>query len=336
MNYYKTFLGVTACLFTTIQSYAQIKIQGNSILIQSGATVHIDGLSLTPASAINLINKEISHLESTMVGTPHPSINRIYKVDSKTPFTGKIGMRYDPSELNGNDESLLQFSFGTENLVFTVPTNKSIVDLNNHYIEEDVVNQDLWAITATTSGSVLPVKLIDFKCMLTDELVVSVTWSTSEETNSDHFEIQHSINGKYWSEIGRVKAGGESNVTRTYAFEHSSPVKGDNLYRLKMVDQDGTYAYSRMRNVYYGGEGGLTFHPNPVVDRLSINARDWSSLENLKITNVSGAKVAEFNYAQLRDMAGKEIDFKKYPSGVYIISIARNDGTVQSEKIIKN
>ena len=195
-----------------------------------------------------------------------------------------------------------------------------------------------WVLGSLTPEAIsaLPVKLIDFKCMLTDELVVSVTWSTSEETNSDHFEIQHSINGKYWSEIGRVKAVGESDATRTYAFEHSSPVKGDNLYRLKMVDQDGTYAYSRMRNVHYGGEGGLTFHPNPVVDRLSINARDWPSLENLKIINVSGAKVAEFNYAQLRDMAGKEIDFKKYPSGVYIISITRNDGTVQSEKIIKN
>ncbi|MCE7065886.1 T9SS type A sorting domain-containing protein [Dyadobacter sp. CY326] len=333
---YKYFtLGSLLCLLVTMHSKAQLFIQGNSVLIQSGATVHVDGLSLTPALAINLISNEINHLESSMIGTPHSSINRIYKVESKMPFTGKIGMRYQPSELNGNDESLLQFSFGEENLVFTVPTNKSMVDLNNHYIEEDVVSQNLWAITATTSGSILPVKLVDFTAIANENKAL-LAWSTSEETNSDVFEIQHSIDGKQWIEVGRVKANGESNVVKTYAFEHGSPVQGDNLYRLKMVDLDGTFAYSRVRSIHFEGGTRLTFHPNPVLDWLTIDAADWASLKNLKITNVAGVKVGEWNEAQLRNFTDKRIDLQRFPSGMYILSLTDKNGTVQSEKIFKH
>lgn len=333
-NKYTT-IGVILLVLIAIQSKAQLYIQGNSILIQSAATIHIDGLSLTPAVAINLINNEINHLESAIVGSPYPSINRIYKVDSKTPFTGKIGMRYQPSELNGNDENLLQFSFGDENLTFTVPTNKSTVDVNKHYIEEDVVSQELWAITATTSGSFLPVKLVDFTA-ISQETSAHIAWSTSEETNSDYFEIQHSTNGKQWTNIGEVKAEGESKAIKTYTFQHTSPVEGNNFYRLKMIDQDGSFAYSRVRKVDFKIKSQLTLHPNPVSDFLTVAAADLNSLVRLEITNMSGHKVREIEEQQLQSLSGGIVDVKDLPSGMYIFNITSKDGSVRAEKIFKN
>lgn len=195
-----------------------------------------------------------------------------------------------------------------------------------------------WVLGSLTpeAMSALPVKLIDFQCALTDAATISLTWSTSEETSSDYFLIQHSTNGKHWAGIGQVKANGESNAVKTYAFEHSSPAKGENLYRLKMVDQDGTYAYSRVRNVHFNGIGGLTFHPNPVSDWLTVDVKDWVSLKELKITNVAGTAVGAFKEEQLQKLAGKAINFRDFPSGIYIISITRKDGSVQSEKIFKN
>lgn len=195
-----------------------------------------------------------------------------------------------------------------------------------------------WVLGSLTpqAMSALPVKLIDFKCVLTDASTVSLTWSTSEEANSDHFEIQHSMNGKQWKAVGRVKANGESNAVKTYSFEHDSPANGENFYRLKMVDQDGTFAYSRVRNIDFKGVSGVTFHPNPVSDWLTIDARDWTSMKELKITNVSGVTVGAYNEAQLQKLQGKAIDFQDFPSGIYIISMTKKDGSVQSEKIFKN
>lgn len=159
-----------------------------------------------------------------------------------------------------------------------------------------------WVLGSLTpqAMSALPVKLIDFNCVLTDASRVSLTWSTSEETSSGHFEIQHSINGKQWKEVGRVKANGESNAVKAYSFEHGSPANGANFYRLKMVDLDATFAYSHVRNVHLKGISGVTFHPNPVSDWLTIDAGDWLSMKDLKITNVSGVIVAAYNDEQLQ------------------------------------
>ncbi|MCF0048869.1 T9SS type A sorting domain-containing protein [Dyadobacter sp. LJ53] len=195
-----------------------------------------------------------------------------------------------------------------------------------------------WVLGSLTpqAMSALPVKLIDFKCMLTDASTVSLTWSTSEETNSGYFEIQHSANGKQWKGIGQVKADGESNAIKSYSFEHSSPTKGENLYRLKMVDQDGTYAYSRVRNIHFGGESRLAFHPNPVSDWLTVDVKDWANVQELKITNVAGVTVGAFKEEQIQKMSGRRINFRDLPSGMYIVSMTRKDGSVQSEKIFKN
>nr|MBZ1363183.1 Ig family protein [Dyadobacter fermentans]MBZ1363278.1 Ig family protein [Dyadobacter fermentans] len=70
-----------------------------------------------------------------------------------------------------------------------------------------------------------------------------LTWSTTEEVNSDRFEIERSLNGKGWSTIGKVRSNGESSVLRNYTYTDDSPEKGENLYRLRMVDLDGTYAF---------------------------------------------------------------------------------------------
>ncbi|MCF0041685.1 T9SS type A sorting domain-containing protein [Dyadobacter fanqingshengii] len=195
-----------------------------------------------------------------------------------------------------------------------------------------------WVLGSLTpeAMSALPVKLIDFQCALTDAATVSLTWSTSEETSSDYFLIQHSTNGKHWAGIGHLKANGESNAVKTYAFEHSNPAKGENLYRLQMVDQDGTYAYSRVRNVVFEAINGLSFHPNPVSDWLTVDAKDWVSMKELKVTNIAGATVGAFREEQLQKLPGKAINFQDFPSGIYIISITRKDGSVHSEKIFKN
>ncbi|SKB75255.1 T9SS type A sorting domain-containing protein [Dyadobacter psychrophilus] len=195
-----------------------------------------------------------------------------------------------------------------------------------------------WVLGSLTlqAMSALPVKLIDFKCVLTDASTVSLTWSTSEETNSDFFAIQHSVDGKQWTQIGQVKANGESGAVKTYEFEHGSPVSGDNFYRLKMVDHDATFAYSRVRNIYFKGISGVTFHPNPVSDWLTVDVKDWVTVKDLKITNVAGVTVGAFREEQLQKLTGKAFDFQDFSSGIYIISVTRKDGSVQSEKIIKN
>jgi hypothetical protein len=325
------------CLLTAVQCFAQIiKTPANSLLIKKGATLSVDGLSLTALNEDFAFNENGIYVSADpIVGNPGQSIARVYTFLDEVTFTGIIKMSYLPSELNGNGEADLQLSFGRPDIGFSVPFNSSIVNQAMHNLQETVIDKTFQYITATTSGSVLPVKLINFTAMANEKHVL-IAWTTSEETNSDYFEVQHSVDGKEWKAIGRVEASGESDVDKTYSYEHNGPIPGENLYRLKMMDQDGTFAYSRIRIVKMDVESVFSFHPNPVSDLLKIDVADWSSLKNIKVSNASGLTVAELNELQITNLSEKAINVRKFPSGMYLIQVTHKDGTVKNGKVFKN
>lgn len=92
------------------------------------------------------------------------------------------------------------------------------------------------------STSVLPVNLTSFRGRLNDNKA-ELTWTTAEEVDNSHFEIERSANGQAYTKVGTVKGnGGNNNV---YHFTDNGPLSSVNYYRLKQVDIDGEFTYSR-------------------------------------------------------------------------------------------
>src|SRR5437868_3363529 len=77
-----------------------------------------------------------------------------------------------------------------------------------------------------------PILLLDFTATK-QGAAVQLSWHTSSEINSDHFEVEWSKNGSSWSNIGNVAAAGFSSTTKSYGLLHPNPVSGANYYRLK-------------------------------------------------------------------------------------------------------
>ncbi len=99
----------------------------------------------------------------------------------------------------------------------------------------------------------LPVTLTSFIATKEGQ-TAQLKWSTTEETNSDRFEIERSQNGKNWDLIGTQKSNGESTSLKNYTFSDVKPLNGENLYRLKMIDRDATYAYSRIQSLTFASD----------------------------------------------------------------------------------
>jgi hypothetical protein len=176
-------------------------------------------------------------------------------------------------------------------------------------------------------ASPLPVTLVSFTGQKEGQSAV-LNWATTQETNSDYFEVQHSTNGKNWIQVGVVKSNGESTSLRNYNFTHQAPINGENLYRLKMVDKDLTFAYSRIKSLQFDGlEKDLSVYPNPVSDKLHI--RDFNEVTQIKINDLSGRSVYHDTNA-----ASGEINVKNLVSGTYIVDITRSNGVRTSQKII--
>ncbi|WP_353718982.1 T9SS type A sorting domain-containing protein [Dyadobacter sp. 676] len=188
--------------------------------------------------------------------------------------------------------------------------------------------------TAYTFASLLvpmPVTLVKFTAVAENGTVL-LGWSTTEETNSDRFEILRSTDGKKWAHIGTVASSGESKVLVNYRYVDRNPVAGVNLYRLKMIDRatDGdnaAFAYSGIRDVRV--DGGLTIglYPNPVSDKLLISNSD--EVRELNLSTVSGTRIIH----QLRPPKDG-IDVTRLTPGIYMLSLTLFDGTISTHKIV--
>ncbi|WP_159478260.1 T9SS type A sorting domain-containing protein [Dyadobacter sp. 3J3] len=183
--------------------------------------------------------------------------------------------------------------------------------------------------TYTYTDGVLPVTLTYFNAVREGNLS-QLSWATTEETNSDHFEIQHSLDGKAWDEIGTVASNGESKALKTYYFTDRKPDQGQNLYRLKMIDRDQTYAYSRIQSVKFEGiitSVDLSVYPNPTSEKLVI--RDYKQVTQVKILDMNGRSV----YQAGKSDSG-EINLRNLSAGIYLVNITRINGAQSSQRIL--
>ena len=75
-----------------------------------------------------------------------------------------------------------------------------------------------------------------------------------------------------FEEVITLSAYGNSIVSQQYNCIDYDAKDGVNLYRLKIVDQDGSYTYSEIISVTLNGDGvNLQAYPNPADNLLTIS-----------------------------------------------------------------
>jgi len=181
----------------------------------------------------------------------------------------------------------------------------------------------------TAWQSALPVTLMNFDARAENK-IVKLKWSTSAEENSDAFEIEHATNGNNWTKIGVVKSHGSSIVNNSYSFEDISPASGSNYYRLKMVDRDGTFSFSRIRNIKIEGRYAAAYlYPNPASEMIYLDQKLSARVKKVEIFDSAGKLqlISENN-------PGKGICVEALRQGVYIIRLASEDMETFVQKLV--
>jgi len=177
----------------------------------------------------------------------------------------------------------------------------------------------LWSEAATvpvTWLKPLTVRSVDKKA--------EITFSTAQQTNNSHFDIEHSRDGQSFNSIGRLEGEGNESIESDYAYIHNTPAEGLNYYRVKQVDFDGKYSYSVIASLVCS-EGKVRAYPNPVDDILTISS---SSEGSLTIFSQVWQEVGTYPVVE-----GKtEVDMSQLGSGIYFLKYS--DGTI--ERILKN
>jgi hypothetical protein len=322
MKRYLLFCQLT--LLPALAAQAQFTVGADGFFVGSNTQVSIDSLTLLPSVDFSITSQTLT-ISPTPIPGSQPSIARVYNFTSPVNFAGVAGFFYQASELNGNTEGTLELNYG--NAQFASATG-STVNLSQHYIFNTLPQTNFTSLTAAQANA-LPVTLVDFQ-LRRAENTTSLYWRTSEERNSDYFEIQQSQDAHEWNVLGRLNAVKESTSKKEYYFDDAARRYGTQYYRLKMVDTDGTYAFSSVRLVQLTSAGLISAYPNPIVDKLLIGSDE--ALVSVKMTDLTGRSFLELS----KPKAGQELSLKNYPAGTYLVMVQTSSGHTQVIKIIKH
>jgi hypothetical protein len=178
----------------------------------------------------------------------------------------------------------------------------------------------------------LPVELSTFTASVSDSKV-SLSWKTETEVNNYGFEVERKSGISNWNKIGFVTGKGNNNNNQSYSFIDENRNSGKYSYRLKQIDKNGKYAYSKIIEISIATPIKYELsqnYPNPFNPTTVIRyAVPFESNVNIRFYNSLGQCVRELNETS-RKAGYYEGNFNAsgLASGVYFYSIkaASTDG----------
>jgi hypothetical protein len=176
-----------------------------------------------------------------------------------------------------------------------------------------------------------PVTFISFTAEKVSENVI-LKWSTATEVNNDYFSVEKSMDGIHFEPIGTVKGNGTSNQINYYTFEDYSFNSGTVYYRLKQVDFDNKYEYSKIRAVNVELADPVIITNDPSLSQIFISffkkgEATFTILDMLGRVVYSGERVS--------DEPSVTINKSMLSRGFYIVKVQIGSELV-SGKIILN
>ncbi|MEE9439877.1 MAG: T9SS type A sorting domain-containing protein [Saprospiraceae bacterium] len=240
------------------------------------------------------------------------------------------------NSLSGSDPGFVDYINEDYNLSATSPcldivstySFPSNYDLDKQYVKHlswqtrpTNGNLDLGAFEYATS---LPIILINFSGQFINKRI-ELNWSTIMQNNNRGFEIQKLNLLNQWTNLGFVNGENHIDGIINYNFTDKKPYDKSNYYRLKHIDYDGLFGYSKViivENDYYKG---INVYPNPTFGSVNITGLE---VNNIRLFDTNGELLREFK-------STSTIDISKFPDGGYFLEVVSNNTKV-IKKIIKN
>ncbi|MGN6437262.1 MAG: reprolysin-like metallopeptidase [Agriterribacter sp.] len=199
---------------------------------------------------------------------------------------------------------------------------------NSPNIFFDISNQDF------TISSTLPVSLLTFEATLKDKNDVRLTWNTAQEINNEGFDIEISQDGQQFSKLAFIKGAGNSSSIQQYQYLVRGLANGTYFFRLKQVDIDGKFTYSKVLQVVINGilQSSLIY-PNPTTNTIRIDpGQHTGKVFSIRITDLTGRTI--LTLPAQKYSRGFEVNTGGLTNGIYHVVFTGND-FIETHKLIK-
>ena len=226
--------------------------------------------------------------------------------------------------LNGKTRTGSTGGAVTNDFGATAGSNGSVVTLT---FVPGLINRNNLASPCGT----LPVTLLDFYAVVNNNLV-NLYWRIDQAINFSHFQIEYSLDGNNFLNAGNINY---INGRSSYDFTHANNA-AIIYYRLKLLDLDGTYSYSKTIVIKTNRSSErITVYPNPTSGISTVQFK-WTgnAVGLLKLTDGGGRVVYERLIQFRRGDTSVPINIENLPGGLYTISVEINKTVVAREKLV--
>ncbi|MCI4670431.1 MAG: T9SS type A sorting domain-containing protein [Bacteroidia bacterium] len=222
---------------------------------------------------------------------------------------------HDAGNGSGNPVSLDAENDGNFMTVVPDPSGK----ISGTFSIQTGASFSAWSGLQIQESSNLPVELIHFEAVSTNKSIL-LEWETAFEVNNKGFSIERSIDSKLWTSLQFVPGKGNSDTDQNYSFVDVSPIGGNNYYRIKQIDFNGSFTYSRIIMAKHEPlQNYIQVFPNPSNGVIKFQVDNVSSEKlNLYISDSFGRKIWES--PSLHCAVGRPQQITIDGHGVYVIT----------------
>ena len=195
-------------------------------------------------------------------------------------------------------------------------------------------NWSLQSIAATIGTAnpctILPTTLGNFSYTLINK-TIRLNWETFSESNTKNFAIERSSDGINFTTIGNINAAGNSSDKKTYSFIDKN-LRYINYYRIKQVDADGKFSYTKMLYIKVPQANPLEVLGNVVKGNLQIAIRlPQSEIASLQLYDFSGRMIQQFKATE----GNQTLHFASFSAGSYLLQLVTKDGQVFNQRVLR-
>jgi hypothetical protein len=192
------------------------------------------------------------------------------------------------------------------------------------------------AVASVVVSTTLPAILLSFSAH-NEGAYARLAWTTANETNVSHFEIQRSYDGSQFNSLGTMAAVNNANVNN-YTYKDAQPMRNLAWYRLAVVDVDGKQVTSKaVKLTGHNTSGSIRVGPNPFTDELLITIDRPIAREGIEIrfTDITG-RLARTERPQIPMTGVVHIrSLQSLRPGIYLVQLFQNGMLVKQEKLLK-
>ncbi|MFZ1518999.1 MAG: T9SS type A sorting domain-containing protein [Ignavibacteriaceae bacterium] len=247
-----------------------------------------------------------------------------------TPGFSVYGSFIDVSQNGGNSWNY------SEVLIPYISVSSKMIDNQKWFLTGTIADIFEGFVLYTQNGSALPVELTSFIANSNGNSVI-LNWETATELNNNGFEVQKLINEDFIT-IGFIQGNGTTSNSHSYSYSENNLIPSNYSYRLKQIDFDGSFEYSKIVeiNMLIPSKFDLSQnYPNPFNPTTKIKfqlAEDANT--KLKIYDLLGNEVATL-VDEFKPAGNYDVTFNAFniSSGIYYYSISAGS-FVQTKKMI--